>query len=316
MKFCMNSSLDLSSDGGASSGCIAGVLRRILCRSLRGHGCRDEEDMCGFGTEQVRRRKKKSATAATVGSSHGVAESVPAATIFRSRSANSLETGRAAEMLEEQRSCHGGALLRSCQSFREVPTFLRKESEEFLVLSFGNDDEAEELKLELKELRRAERKQGEKTTMSRNTNRETEIQSSVLEEMKLELSSQNSSPVSVLDLHIDADGECLASPDSPSADLGKRTEEEKSRTDQRRPRSGEAEGKKTRKWVGEDGGYSALWANICGITERDLNESKWAMKKIINSGEEEEEEVEEIVCSVGQGILDLLLHEAVLHVFS
>ena len=176
----------------------------------------------------------------------------PTESIRRSRSANSVEGWNG--ILSGQKKNWAAAGHRTSQSFREEPTFLRKESEDFLVLSFDPNEKGEELLSsdgvlkKLKTRRRIKRRidgkedvLGESQSCSEIKNskpvllkkklyREEAKESSnkprrsisakkrsvsALEKLESESSSQDSSPVSVLDRHLDIEGEYLTGPDSP-----------------------------------------------------------------------------------------------------
>lgn len=370
MKLAVSSSFELGSGRGEASGCINGVLHWILCRNLRDRRFIDEEEVVGSRKEG----HGKSEVVAAASSSPGIVarlmglESLPAfpyvqpETISRTRSANSVEAWKAPGLLGEQRSGNVGSELRKSQSFREVRSYLRKESEEFLVLSFGDYDECEAFELNTKKMdigfeqcntkeSRGEKKLVEKKR-SRNKSvvnsaeiKQSDTKSSVSplgkhfsgsekgmkpneiaerssscrkkisfgqEEMEMECSSQNSSPVSILDLPLDADGDCLTSPDS-SISVCKvsmlKSEEEDSR--KKVSLEVEDESNKARKCglVAHD--LSDIWAHICRLGEDDLNNSKWFKAKM-----DKTEEAEEIGYEIGHEILELLVNEAVFDMFN
>lgn len=260
MKVAVPPSFEVGSGAGEASGCVNGVLHWILCRNLRERRCIDEEEAVGLGKEE----RGKTVAVAAASSNPGIVarlmglEPLPAfpyaqpEKISRTRSANSAEAWKGPGLLGEPAAGDGGSELRKSQSFREVRSYLRKESEEFLVLSFGDDDESEALALSAKKTdlsfelcgakeSRGERNPAEKKKRSRNKSSvssseikhfsgsekginpsETAERSSSCRkkisfsqgEMEIECSSQNSSPVSVLDLPLDEDGDFLTSPDS------------------------------------------------------------------------------------------------------
>ncbi|PKU86408.1 uncharacterized protein LOC110105026 [Dendrobium catenatum] len=361
MKLAVPSSFELGSGRGEASGCISGVLHRILCRNLRDKRFTDKDEV--FDWRKVEQGKSEAVMSAN--SSPGIVarlmglESMPAfpyaqpETISRTRSANSAESWKGPGLLCEQRSGSAGSELRKSQSFREVRSYLRKESEEFLVLSFGDYDESDELELSTKKMdfgfeqygkkeSRGERKLVEKRSRNKSMvnsaeinhtdaksfsasekgmmpNEITERSSSCRKkisfghvEMEMECSSQNSSPISVLDLPLDAEADCIASPDS-STSVCKipvlKSEEKDSR--KKASLAVENESKKASKCglVVQD--LSDILAHICRLGEDDLHNSKWVKAKMDKS-----EEAEEIGFVVGQDIFEILMNEAVFDMFN
>ncbi|KAL3530891.1 hypothetical protein ACH5RR_010213 [Cinchona calisaya] len=143
------------------SGCIAGVFRRLLClNSLPTHSSdhikdvdRDsivsaELDKLQCTTTKAEYRVEPSATPSIVARLMGI-ESLPKIdfsaiekspnSIARSRSMNSVD------LLKELVSIQ--ARQRRVKSFREAPTFLELEDEEFFILSFENGDESRKLEV-------------------------------------------------------------------------------------------------------------------------------------------------------------------------
>ncbi|XP_020578266.1 uncharacterized protein LOC110023283 [Phalaenopsis equestris] len=350
---------ELGSGRREASGCITGVLQRILCRNLRERRFADEEEqVVGLRKEE----RGKSEAGAPASSSPGVVarlmglESLPAfpysqpEAISRTRSANSAEPWKGSGILGEQKCGIAGSELRKSQSFREVRSYLRKESEEFLVLSFGDYDECEASELNDKKrdfcseqcttkVNRAEKKKSRNKSFVNSAEivlndlkssvppfvdhisiSETEIAerssscrkkiSFGQRELETDCGSQNSSPVSVLDLPLVADGDCITSPDSSITvcKVSMVSEEEDSR-------------KKVLLEVEDDCrkagrcGLAAqdlpdIWALICSLAGDDLNNSKWAQANIVKS-----EEAEEIGFVVWQHMLEILLNEAIFEMF-
>lgn len=146
MKFSSPSSSSFDSRSHAAAGCLSGVVHRILCGSLRSSNSREGEEAdeidAAFGREWKAEKE-------TMGSPGIVArlmglESMPVCPyaaselIGRSRSANSLESWPG--FLSERSQ---SPPVRTSLSFREVPTYLRQENEEFLLLSFTPDEKEE-----------------------------------------------------------------------------------------------------------------------------------------------------------------------------
>ncbi|KAK8947126.1 hypothetical protein KSP39_PZI007174 [Platanthera zijinensis] len=348
MKLAVPSSFELRSDRAEAAGCITGVLRRILCRSLRERSYRDEDKEVGTRSERrlAKQGKCEVARASRTPSPGLVARLMGLETsaafpfaqpemISRTRSANSAEASIGAGKLSEQRS---GSHLRKSQSFHEGPSYLRKESEEFLVLTFGDYDDGEaselipmrvdfDVGMENRNVSRGERKLTEKKRrgnrmrendaesnrcdaakafVSTSTEKEMEPNEMIVRgrkklcfaqgEMETECSTQNSSPVSVFDLPLQLDTECLIVPDSSVL-----VELQKISLEVER----ESKEAKICEMVAQD--LPDIWERICKLGEEDLIKQNWITKKI-----KESKEAEELGYVIWHDILDLLLHEAVL----
>nr|XP_011460958.1 PREDICTED: uncharacterized protein LOC105350503 isoform X1 [Fragaria vesca subsp. vesca] len=144
---------DLTNSKGATNGCIAGILRRILCYgslpTYPSDHIPEESNSVDksrhdrhFKSKEKAEETESSATPSLVARLMGL-ESVPAATLLsisnsisRSRSLNSVDrlSGDHDPIQAHER--------RRVKSLREMPTFI--ESEEFLVLSFENGSERKE----------------------------------------------------------------------------------------------------------------------------------------------------------------------------
>ncbi|XP_072959399.1 uncharacterized protein [Typha angustifolia] len=138
MKLPSSSSFDLNANE-ATSGCVSGILRRLLCSSFHS-GCGDEGNGVKFviqreQTAELKPSQSPNIVARLMGlDSMPTFPAPPLDAIGRSKSTNSIESW--AGFLGERSHL---SPLRTSTSFREVPTFLRQENEEFLLLSFAPD---------------------------------------------------------------------------------------------------------------------------------------------------------------------------------
>ncbi|KAG0478722.1 hypothetical protein HPP92_013441 [Vanilla planifolia] len=144
---------------------------------------------------------------------------------------------------------------------------------------------------------------------------------------EIECSSESSSPVSVFDIAIDAEGDCLTSPDSTLARCVTREEEKSSRKTvsstaemfikEHAPlksrdrvllcRSHKDRSKKSRKvQAAVDRDVSDIWAYNCGLEEDNVNRANWVARNLAKV-----EEAEEIRRVIGLEILEFLLQETV-----
>ena len=169
MKFLSSSSssstasfnANMCNSRSATAGCLAGVLRRLLCSgSLPTHPSDHIKDSSSgvFGKEENLKAGEKMEVVATPGivarlmgldsvpDINLVCSPIKGNSIVRSRSMNSLDFWPDSEGMEGKHR-----RVKSSLSFRETPVFFEMENEEFLLLSFGNEGEN-------KELRRKERK--------------------------------------------------------------------------------------------------------------------------------------------------------------
>ncbi|XP_008793135.2 uncharacterized protein LOC103709513 [Phoenix dactylifera] len=388
-----------SRSNAAAEGCLSGILHRFLCGSLRSYGDGEEADEvdAALGQEWRKAEKKATRTPGIVARLMGL-ESMPVCpcaaseSIGRSRSTNSLETWPG--FLSERSRCPP---VRTSLSFREVPTYLRQENEDFLLLSFAPDDEGEtmgssgmrhgtrfremkERKREItcveekkKKKKRDEHQHRRKKNVPRRRHDEVEdsavhspkknarrkgcrgtkaedlikptkhaempkmLRSSSIAKKKLEnarekveseCSSQNSSPVSVLDLAC-ADDDCRINNNSPSSEEEKQTAEQSSRrklssnfedvscclspsiglvrfSKDGGVRSLDKESKRSRKPEAPCPDFSDVWGNMRRLGEEDLKNSPWISKEMWSS-----EGVGDIAADLGLEIFDLLLCEVV-----
>ncbi|KAK9159091.1 hypothetical protein Scep_005665 [Stephania cephalantha] len=217
-----------------TNGCLSGVLRRLLCaRSLRTHpfDCIKDANEVGSGAQKKNLNfiteenvKSGSMTPGLVARLMGL-ESMPDSSsaprrvpdsIGRSRSANSADYWSEFDPTQGQQ--------RRVKSFREAPTFLQSENDEFLVLSFEKTEESEGFRSNERRKksdrrdRRVEHKCQTKISdgfRELSTSGKTKLEKKTKKTMKSrkkhsivceeknrgdECDSENSSPVSVLDL--------------------------------------------------------------------------------------------------------------------
>ncbi|KAG1339090.1 putative transcriptional regulator ATRX [Cocos nucifera] len=409
MKFSSPSSSSFDSRSNAAAGCLPGILRRILCGSLRSSNSREGEEAdeidAGFGREwKVEQRSMRSPgiVARLMGlEAMPVCPYAPASELIgRSRSTNSLESWPG--FLSERSQ---SPPVRTSQSFREVPTYLRQENEDFLLLSFTPDDKEETMGSngmrrgsrfrEMKERksedgdrvkretgsieenkkknRRDEHQHRRKKNVPRKTREEVEdsavharkknvrrrgcqgtkaedlieptehmempimLERSSIAKKKLqnarekvesECSSQDSSPVSVLDLAYTDDDCCINDNSSPTLEEEKPTVQQSSRrklssnfenvsclspsigfatvSKDGGMRSFDKESKRSRQPVQHCPDFSDAWGNICRRAEEDLKKSAWISKEMWTP-----EGVEDIAADLGLEIFDLLLCEVV-----
>ncbi|RWW43757.1 hypothetical protein BHE74_00050559 [Ensete ventricosum] len=125
--------LDFNSD---AAGCLSGVIRRLLCASLR-HNVHSQQGV-------AMQKKKPPASPCVVARLMGldsmpVFPYTPPDSVMRSRSANSAESWPGVSCSE---GCDG-VQIKTSLSFLGAPTYLRQENEEFLVLSFAPESKAE-----------------------------------------------------------------------------------------------------------------------------------------------------------------------------
>lgn len=391
-----------SNDPAAAAGCLPGILRRFPCGSLRsrnsgeGEGGEADEIDAAFGQEFKFEAQKTMPSPGIVARLMGL-ESMPvhpSELIGRTRSTNSLESwpGFLSERCQSPQ-------VRTSVSFREVPTYLRQENEDFLLLNFASDDREEKMASngmrrgkgfrEMKERKSedmdrneekkkkkknkrdehhqhchkkdAPQKNQDEVMVSSICSRKKDVRGKVCrgskaddlikpmkriempimldksgvakkklenarEKVEQECSSQDSSPVSVLDLAYN-DDDCCINTKSPSPDEEKQTKQQSSR---KKLSSNFENANGLSPNIGlvtfsRDGGMSSLdkeckiprkperpcsnlldiWGNICGLAEEDLKNSAWISKEMRRS-----EGVANIAADLGLEILDLLLCEA------
>ncbi|XP_030464260.2 uncharacterized protein LOC115683793 [Syzygium oleosum] len=342
-----------SPKGATSGGCIAGVLRRILCsRSLPTHPfeCDNDRDH-----SKPKEQNEPNTTPGIVARLMGL-ESLPNTSsmhihqspnsISRSRSLNYLDF-KEEEFDDEMKWQH--LQVSSTLSFREMPTYLEVENEEFLVLNFGNGSEKEGRKRRSSRSKIQERRTGERCEKPNRENergRATESSSSdsVLANNDLGTpqtsrsqvvkmcqsvrsleavcgSEEDSSPVSVLDF-----GEFISDPQVSTSD-DSRLERPSSRkklapelesNEHSSPRSDidllddqpkQSEGK----CLGsrkQRQSYSEMCSEICKISEKETIELDWLDPRMVKR-----EDIEGIGQDLERQIFCELLDELLDHIF-
>ncbi|CAL9187825.1 unnamed protein product, partial [Musa hybrid cultivar] len=124
--------LDFNSD---AAGCLSGVIRRLLCASLR-HNVHSQ----GVAMQKKKPPASPCVVARLMGlDSMPVFPYTPPDSVKGSRSANSAESWPGVSCSEGS----SGVQIKTSLSFRGAPTYLRQENEEFLVLSFAPESKAE-----------------------------------------------------------------------------------------------------------------------------------------------------------------------------
>ncbi|KAJ6838989.1 uncharacterized protein M6B38_316905 [Iris pallida] len=388
-----SSSFNLSSnDSVASAGCLSGILSRFACGNI--HNVAVEQVATGLVQEQE--KPLPPACPGLVARLMGL-ESMPVlsdttssttSSVRRSRSTNSTESWNGfLSGLHKNWAAKSGT---SSQSFRETPTFLRAESEDFLILSFSPEDNADaplfnrvEPKLDCRETKEAKnsekkRRKNEKRVAGKESalerkNKDNNVGSpkgscygkshkkmmnaegppkkpmkqrnmsdrsistkksshNATRKLELECSSQNSSPVSVLDHHIEFNTEYLTGLGSPISGDDKKPWEEKPRKklspdlDNHSFPTPKAEviynkeaglrpinvGKKRENCSGRrEETLSDVLKHSCQLAEEDIKRSSiWISREMWVS--------DEVSGLIELHILDMLIHEAVadLHLLS
>ncbi|WOL14824.1 hypothetical protein Cni_G23605 [Canna indica] len=141
-------SFDLHSD---SAGCLSGALRRLLCASLRSAAPRGASELADGARWNAAQKNgssgsKPPATPCIVARLMGL-ESMPVfpytppESVRRSRSTNSADSWPGFLCSERGESVQAR---RASSSFREAPTYLRQENEDFFVLSFAPEEKRAE----------------------------------------------------------------------------------------------------------------------------------------------------------------------------
>ncbi|KAL5975030.1 hypothetical protein ACLOJK_031706 [Asimina triloba] len=390
-----------SSDNSIPASCIPKILRRLVCGSNISVQPSDfaeeaEDGFDAFSSEDKMHQPKMNASPPGLVARLMGLESMPVGefsrtvpeSIRRSRSVNSLLSW--AEMLPDHRG------VRASMSFREVPTFLRQENQDFLLLSFGKDDREEFLATgrggrkselgfgEVKEKRvdrgprgmpkdgprerrskisearngdkpsrkarsesrprknETDRKQRrpvamaaeersqkqmhlkEMTTKKKNQRKKLD---SAAKKSESECSSENSSPVSVLDRPFDVDPDFLAdcnshksgrlrsSPSNSRRNLSSGLPNLeypflqiccKSSPSKAETKPSEEEGEVQRIKSHKGLCSSEVWHEICKLAEEDAKRANWVIK--IRS---RTEEFQEICVEFSVAIVDVILQEAI-----
>ncbi|XP_077214558.1 uncharacterized protein LOC143849440 [Tasmannia lanceolata] len=144
----------------ASPGCLSRIFRCLLCsnHSSRSSNCKEETNenlSSAYFLDKKREDKTMTPPSPSIVARLMGLESMPVElgripkpnSIGRSRSVNSLSWSEFDPLQRQHRR------VRTSLSFREIPTFLRQENEEFLILSFGSDEREELAALGPKKLR-------------------------------------------------------------------------------------------------------------------------------------------------------------------
>ena len=141
----------------ATAGCLAGLLRRILCSgNLPTHPSDQIKEVDSVLCDKDHELKAKenietTTTPGIVARLMGL-ESLPEINLLHNSSPNSISRSRSMNSadhlagFDQMQGQH--RRVKSTLSFRELPTFLELENENFLVLSFENGGESKELRSE------------------------------------------------------------------------------------------------------------------------------------------------------------------------
>ncbi|XXG39643.1 hypothetical protein AAC387_Pa01g0553 [Persea americana] len=155
---CNGASLQNSND--AAAGCLSGIFRRFLCGNLSvryfNHSKetdREDTENCQDGVAEEKIKPSPSIVARLMGlDSMPELGSIPLVSnpdsIGRSRSVNSINN-----WLEFGPNQRLHRRVRPTLSFREVPTFLQEENQDFILLCFGSDGGEKPTMSESKELK-------------------------------------------------------------------------------------------------------------------------------------------------------------------
>ncbi|KAF8018812.1 hypothetical protein BT93_H3648 [Corymbia citriodora subsp. variegata] len=311
-----------SPKGATSGGCIAGVLRRILCSSsLPTHPFDNDRDQL-----QPKEKNEPNTTPGIVARLMGL-ESLPnTSSMHTHKSPNSISRSRSLSYLDFKEDEHGDETkwqhlqVSSTLSFRETPTYLEIENEEFLVLNFGNGSEKEgrkrrSSKSKIQQSRTGERCEKPNRENERGGAAESSSCDSVLENNDLGTpqrlrsqavkmcqsvrsleavcgSEEDSSPVSVLDF-----GEFISDPLVSTSDDSrlerpsprKKLTPELENNEPSSPRSDsdllddqptQSEGK----CLGsrkQRQSFSKMWSEICKISEKETIELNWLDPRMV-----------------------------------
>ncbi|ONK62517.1 uncharacterized protein A4U43_C07F4900 [Asparagus officinalis] len=366
MKISSSSSpFDLSSNE-ATSGCLSGLLRRLRCKNFRHSSLYVESFDADVKEEQKKPPQSPCLVARLMGlDTMPVHPYTPTESISRSRSTNSVDGFNG--FLSGKRNWMTNH--RTSQSFREEPTFLRKENEDFLVLSFVPDEKSKidcgELK-DMKSVKVVEKKgrkgiEGKESVMEkrqsqcevsksktvqkkdlcrknqlgannerfhkaikqreepRRSNSKKKRADSAAKKLETECSSEDSSPVSVLDRNADIDSEYVIDPNFPISEEENKPKEEKPRRKLSSElnkaeliRNSNKEGlkidnveiKRRKSSEKKEGGSSDIWAQACQLAADDVKKSSWDFREIWRS-----ENNGEIAAEIGIEIIDIILNE-------
>lgn len=139
----------------ATAGCLAGLLRRILCSgNLPTHPSDQIKEVDSVLCDKDHELKAKenietTTTPGIVARLMGL-ESMPEINLLHNSNPNSISRSRSMNSADHLAGFDQmqGRRVKSTLSFRELPTFLELENENFLVLSFVNGGESKELRSE------------------------------------------------------------------------------------------------------------------------------------------------------------------------
>nr|GMD69263.1 transcriptional regulator ATRX homolog isoform X2 [Ipomoea batatas] len=332
MKFSSNSSSSGGAAGNADAsknGCIAGMFRRLLCsNALPTHPA---DHMSSVSTHPssdhaIQRRKseegKKIETLASTGvvarlmglESMPRVELNPNKAIARSQSMSSMDSLRELKSTKEKN-------LRVC-SFREIPTYLELEDENFFILSFEYGGKTAELRSKQRRSEKVKNSCRRRESVHQKNKENQDInQVSVEENQKgSEIITEKSSPNSVLGFV-----EFQAIQDIPSSEKFWKLASSKSRrtlseelennrklkliSDDFQPkRSEKVYGAAARKnWCSKDENDVKLWGEICRLADAQTLQTKWQHEEIWK----QEKVCQEIGGSFEFEIVDELIGEMV-----
>ncbi|KAB2616546.1 lisH domain-containing protein-like [Pyrus ussuriensis x Pyrus communis] len=329
----------MCSSKSATPGCIAGILRRILCYGSfptypSDHITEEEEnsvessskDQDFNSNEKTGEKTEISATPSMVARLMGL-DSIPddnlvssqstQNSVSRSKSMNSADRFDGSDSMQHHR-------VKSSQSFREMPTFFELDNEEFFVLTFESERKSKETKTkgrkcekeqnektENRRKRKAEKKKqlqegqsrrtlkdlnGREMMRSRSTSdrstsdedsKSTSIATKTIEKKKTtcdvlknvesEFSSEDLSPVSILDCgQFLVDPEVLSSEEDPS--LANSCKENCPNGDARRTKTRQGNRLGPKKKEFHRAKHIGMWSEIYRLTEAELVGSNWIIK--------------------------------------
>ncbi|KAM0948129.1 hypothetical protein DsansV1_C07g0075051 [Dioscorea sansibarensis] len=209
-------------------GCLSGIMRRLLCHNAAARQAVREakqvsRELCNEAEQKP--APSPGLVARLMGlDSMPVFPYTPPSSMGRSRSTSSLESW---PLFLSGERCNESLKMRTSVSFREAPTFLRQENEDFLLLTFTSEPSEEKAKKELKQVKemkkeKVNRREDKKKIKHRGRQINEELLSSKHKqrpsckrhsrrkavdsvrtvkktEVEVDFSSQNSSPDSVLD---------------------------------------------------------------------------------------------------------------------
>ncbi|BFG33907.1 hypothetical protein CerSpe_201810 [Prunus speciosa] len=344
---------------GAAAGCLAGIFRRILCYgsfpTYPSDHITEEEEQAANSVESYKDQDFKSmektgektesaATPSLVARLMGL-ESIPDVNLVNGQSTlNSIS--RSKSMNSVDRFAGGGddtmqaqhRKVKSTQSFREMPTFLELENEEFFILSFENESKGKEMRSkgrkgemgcrEGKKKRAGKSENNENITEREADKKKKQVQDGksrrilkdlngreilrsrsrsssdnpsnkvgningivkdsksasipticdVLKNVESECSSEDLSPVSVLDC-----GQFLVDPVAPTSDqedsgLPCPCKDNGLIGDARRTKAREGKCLGSRKKEFHSGKHIEMWGEICRLVEDELVGSNWIIQ--------------------------------------